>query len=78
MGDGIDYVGQARLKIAKVLAKHGFTGEVPIPDISTKAKAQAYIGLDMPAMESKKKAFMENIVPQWLTIAKENGKLLDY
>ena len=78
MGDGIDYAGQARLKIAKVLAKHGFAGEVPMPDISTKAKAQAYIGLDMLAMESKKKAFMENIVPQWLTIAKENGKLLDY
>ena len=78
MGDGIDYAGQARFKIAKVLAKHGFTGDVPMPDISTKAKAQAYIGLDIPAMESKKEAFMENIVPQWLSIAKENGKLLDY
>jgi hypothetical protein len=31
-----------------------------------------------PAMDSKKNAFMENIVPQWLSIAKENGKLLDY
>jgi hypothetical protein len=29
-------------------------------------------------MDSKKNAFMENIVPQWLSIAKENGKLLDY
>ena len=49
-----------------------------MPDISTKAKAQAYIGLDMAAMESKKAAFMESIVPQWLSMAKENGKLLDY
>jgi nitrite reductase (cytochrome c-552) len=49
-----------------------------MPDISTKAKAQAYIGLDMQAMETKKAAFMETIVPQWLSIAKENGKLLDY
>ena len=78
MGDGIDYVGQARLKIAKVLAKHGFTGEVPMPDISTKAKAQAYIGLDMKGMTEKKDKFMKEIVPQWLSIAKENGKLLDY
>ena len=78
MGDGIDYAGQARLEIAKVLARHGFTGEVPMPDISTKAKAQAYIGLDMQAMETKKAAFMETIVPQWVSMAKENGKLLDY
>ena len=78
MGNGITYAQEARLKIAKVLAKHGFTGDVPMPDISTKAKAQAYIGLDMPAMESKKTAFMETIVPQWLSIAKDNGKLLDY
>ena len=33
MGDGIDYAGQARLKIAKVLANHGFTGEVPMPEL---------------------------------------------
>ena len=78
MGNGITYAQEARLKIAKVLAKHGFTGDVPMPDISTKAKAQAYIGLDIPAMESKKAAFMETIVPQWLSIAKDNGKLLDY
>ena len=78
MGDGIDYAGQARLQIAKVLAKHGFTGEVPMPDISTKAKAQAYIGLDMDGMRQKKAKFMDNIVPQWLSMAKENGKLLEY
>ena len=78
MGKGVTYAQEARLKIAKVLARHGFTGDVPMPDISTKAKAQAYIGLDMAAMESKKAAFMESIVPQWLSMAKENGKLLDY
>ncbi len=78
MGDGIDYAGQARLKISKVLAKHGYTEEVPMPDISTKAKAQAYIGLDMKGMEAKKATFMDNIVPQWLAIAKEQGKLLEY
>ena len=78
IGDGIDYAGQARLKIAKVLAKHGFTGEVPMPDISTKAKAQAYIGLDMKGMNGKNAKFMDEIVPQWLAIARQNGKLLDY
>ena len=78
MGNGITYAQEARLQIAKVLAKHGYTGDAPMPDISTKAKAQAYIGLDMDGMRTKKEAFMENIVPQWISIAKENGKLLDY
>ena len=32
----------------------------------------------MAGMEDKKVAFMENIVPQWLPMAKENDKLLDY
>lgn len=32
----------------------------------------------MAGMEAKKVAFMENIVPQWLPMAKENDKLLDY
>ena len=32
----------------------------------------------MAGMEAKKAAFMENIVPQWLSAAKENGKLFDY
>ena len=78
MSAGIDYAGQARVKIAKVLAKHGYMGEVPMPDLSTKAKAQAYIGLDMEGMRAKKAAFMENIVPQWIESAKQQGKLLDY
>ena len=78
MGNGINYAQEARLQIAKVLAKHGFDGDVPMPDISTKAKAQAYIGLDMKGMAEKKAAFMDNIVPQWITMAKEQGKLLEY
>jgi nitrite reductase (cytochrome c-552) len=78
MGNGISYAQEARLRIAKVLARHGYTGDVPMPDISTKAKAQAYIGLDMQEMKAKKDAFMVTIVPQWITMAKENEKLLDY
>ena len=29
-------------------------------------------------MQEKKDKFMDEIVPQWLSLAKENGKLLDY
>ena len=45
---------RARLAVSKVLAKHGYTEDVPMPDISTKAKAQEYIGLDMDAERAAK------------------------
>ncbi|MCL2502294.1 MAG: ammonia-forming cytochrome c nitrite reductase [Bacteroidales bacterium] len=67
---GLDRALQARLAISKVLAKNGFTGEVPMPDISTKEKAQAYIGLNMDKERADKARFLETIVPQWLEKAK--------
>ncbi|MCI2108732.1 MAG: ammonia-forming cytochrome c nitrite reductase [Bacteroidales bacterium] len=78
MSNGIDYAQEARLQIAKVLARHGYTGDVPMPDISTKAKAQEYIGLDMAGKVEAKEQFLQTIVPQWIAKAKEQGKLLDY
>jgi len=55
----------ARLQLARVLAARGFTGEVELPDISTKAKAQAAIGLDMAALAGEKKKFLDIVVPKW-------------
>ena len=55
---GLDRAMQARLAVSKVLAKHGYTEDVPMPDtISTKAKAQEYIGLDMDAERAAKEKF---------------------
>ena len=48
-----------------------------MPDISTKAKAQQYIGLDMPKLQDKKDRFLDEVVPQWLSDAKAKGKLLE-
>ena len=73
----VDFAQQARLAIAKVCAKHGFIGDIPMPDISTKAKAQQYIGLDMPKLQDKKDRFLQEVVPTWLEEAKVNGKLLE-
>ena len=42
-----------------------------MPDISTKEKAQEYIGLDM---EKERKA-KDKIVPEWLEKARANGRL---
>ena len=53
LSHGIERAMQARLANAKILARLGFTGDVPMPDISTKDKAQKYIGLDIPAERKK-------------------------
>jgi len=75
LSNGLDKAMQARLAIAKVLAKNGFTDEVPMPDISTKEKAQAYIGLDMDKERAAKAVFMEEVAPKWLQDAKAAGKI---
>ena len=76
LSHGLDKALQARLSIAKVLAKHGYTYDVPLPDVSTKEKAQKYIGLDIPAEKEAKEKFLETIVPEWLKEAKEQGKMI--
>ena len=77
LSHSLDFASQARLKVAKVLARHGYTADVPMPDISTKAKAQAYIGLDMKQKEADKEKFLNTVVPQWIKKAKAAGRAID-
>lgn len=77
LSHSLDFASQARLKVAKVLARHGFTADVPMPDISTKAKAQAYIGVDMKQKEADKEKFLNTVVPQWIKKAKAAGRAID-
>ena len=72
---GLEKAMAARLSIARVLAKHGYTDEVPLPDISTKEKAQEYIGLNPKELNRKKKEFVETVAPKWLEEAKAKGRL---
>ena len=68
---GITTVQETRLKLARLFAEFGFNKEVPYPDISTKAKAQEYIGLDIEKLKAEKNMFKENLLPKWLEAAKE-------
>lgn len=77
LGDAMQQAKDAQLVIARVLAKHGFTGEIPLPDFSTKAKAQAYIGLDMAKLRADKEVFLKDVAPTWIETAKKNGKLVE-
>lgn len=76
LGHGLNKAFQARMAINKVLILHGYTENVPLPDISTKEKAQQYIGLDIPAEKAVKEKFLKEVVPTWLQKAKANGRLL--
>ncbi|MCR9249327.1 MAG: ammonia-forming cytochrome c nitrite reductase [bacterium] len=62
---------EARIKLARLLASLGFSGEVDYPDISTKEKAHQFIGLDIEKLEAEKAVFKENIIPKWLEEAKQ-------
>ena len=53
------------------MSELGHNKPIDMPDISSKAKAQEYVGLDVEKMEADKKEFLENVVPAWLEEAKE-------
>ena len=55
----------------------GVTDNVPVPDITTKEKAQQYIGLDMAVEKADKDKFLKEIVPEWLQKAKANGRIVN-
>lgn len=68
---GLTIASETRVKLARLLASLGFNEEVPYPDISTKAKAQEFIGLDMKKFNDEKAVFLKEIVPAWKTAAAE-------
>jgi len=68
---GISVAQEARIKLARILADLGWNQPVPFPDIDTKEKAQAFIGLDIPQLEKEKDEFKKNIIPIWLEEAKQ-------
>lgn len=65
----------AQLELQKVLFAQGVT-DVQMPDISTKDKAQAYIGLDMKTLKDNKKKWIDTTVPKWIEKAKANKRLI--
>lgn len=75
LSHGLDKALQARLAVSKVLTAQGVTGDVPMPDISTKDKAQRYIGMDVDKEHTDKEKFMDTVVPQWIEKAKSSNRL---
>jgi nitrite reductase (cytochrome c-552) len=65
IASGIEKAQEARLSLARILALYHITTPLPYPDISTKAKAQQFIGLDMAALKNEKAAFIRDVLPLW-------------
>lgn len=76
LGDGMFFAMQAESDMNSLTDRLKITAKFEMPDITTKAKAQAVIGLDMEKEEKAKKEFMKNMVPKWLKEAKEKGNLV--
>lgn len=71
---GIAVAQDARIKMARLLASLGYNREIPYPDISTKSKAQEFIGLDMKTLNDEKKVFLETLLPKWIKAGLEREK----
>ena len=74
---GLNLAQEGRIKVARVLANLGYNQPVPMPDLSTKAKAQQYIGLDMEKLRREKEAFKKNLLPKWMETAKKREAQYD-
>ncbi|WP_027137237.1 ammonia-forming cytochrome c nitrite reductase [Gaetbulibacter saemankumensis] len=70
IGSGLVIAQEARVKLARLLADLGHNKPIEMPDITTKEKAQKFIGLDIEKEEAAKEAFKQNLLPKWLEEAK--------
>jgi len=71
MGNSIQRSEQARVLLSEILTKLNVKLPIQYPDVSTKEKAQQYIGLDMKKLSEDKKLFLETVVPLWDKQAEE-------
>lgn len=71
IADGIEKASEARLQLSRVLATLGHNEPVPMPDLSSKEKAQAYVGIDLKKLKGEKEEWKKNVLPKWLQLAKE-------
>jgi len=62
---GVERAQEARIALVRIFHKYGFDGEVPYPDIATKAKAQKFIGLPVEKLKKEKEEFKKNVLPEW-------------
>ncbi len=65
LGTAVDKAADARVKLAQLLGQKGVKQPIAYPDTSTKAKAQAAMGMDMKKMNADKAEFKKTELPKW-------------
>ncbi|MCH8033218.1 MAG: ammonia-forming cytochrome c nitrite reductase [Bacteroidetes bacterium] len=79
LGTAIQKGEEARRHLAVLLGKLGVNYPVELPDISTKEKAQKFIGLDMKFLIKDKQNFLQTTAVKWDEEAKNRqGTLKEY
>jgi nitrite reductase (cytochrome c-552) len=77
LGTSIQKSQEARVLLNTVLTSHGVKTPVTIPEFKSREQAQAYIGLDMPALRASKHEFMTTVLPEWTKKAvNQGGKII--
>ena len=67
LGTSIQKAQEASLKLTSIFRKYHVDYPIEMPDLSTKEKAQEFIGLDMDQLRRQKNEFKEHVLPQWLS-----------
>jgi nitrite reductase (cytochrome c-552) len=70
LGTSIQKGQEARLLLSRIFAKYN-VAPLTFPDVSTKQKAQQYIGIDLNKLKADKEEFKKNTFPIWDQKAKE-------
>lgn len=72
LGTAIEKAGNARIELARVLAKHG-AGDYKAPQITDKKQAQELTGLSLDKSIEEKKKFQNGLMQDWKKGAQEKG-----
>ncbi len=67
LGTSIQKSQEASLKLTSIFRKYDIDYPIDMPDISTKEKAQEFIGLDMDQVRKDKEDWKARTLPQWLS-----------
>jgi nitrite reductase (cytochrome c-552) len=65
LATSIQQTQEARILLTEILMKHNVKLPFSMPDISTKDKAQAFVGLDMKKIREEKDNFRKTVLPEW-------------
>jgi nitrite reductase (cytochrome c-552) len=71
LGTSIQKAQEAHAELVRILAGRGVLEPFLLPDVSTKEKAQSFIGLDIVRVRTEKQRFLLDVVPTWEEAAKQ-------